>query len=84
MPNPRPILLVEDSPRIDGPEALERVRSDPELRDIPNMPTSSRYAPGGNAFAVKLVEFTEFFNAIQNPGMFWAIRNEPPPRPGQP
>ena len=84
MPNPRPIHLVEDSPKIDGSEALERVKSDPGLCHIPVMPASTRYAPRRNAFAIKPVEFTEFSNAVQSPGVFRAIRNEPPPRPGQP
>jgi hypothetical protein len=32
-----------------------------------------------NAFVVKPVDFTAFFEAIQDLGMFWAILNEPPP-----
>jgi DNA-binding NarL/FixJ family response regulator len=38
------------------------------------------YALGVNAFVVKLVGFREFFDAIQDLGVFWAILNEPPPR----
>ena len=38
------------------------------------------YQLGVNAFVVKPVEFKEFFEAIQDLGVFWAILNEPPPR----
>jgi CheY-like chemotaxis protein len=34
MPNLRPILLVDDSTKIDGLEVLERVKSDPGIRHI--------------------------------------------------
>ena len=35
---------------------------------------------GVNAFVVKPVGFREFFDAIQDLGVFWAILNEPPPQ----
>ena len=34
---------------------------------------------GVNAFVVKPVEFKQFFKAIQDLGVFWALLNEPPP-----
>ena len=37
------------------------------------------YELGVNAFVVKPVGFREFFEAIQDLGVFWAILNEPPP-----
>ncbi|MCY1666837.1 GAF domain-containing protein [Rhizobium sp. SL86] len=37
------------------------------------------YELGVNAFVVKPVEFTAFFQAIQDLGVFWALLNEPPP-----
>ena len=37
------------------------------------------YELGVNAFVVKLVDFREFFVAIRDLGVFWAILNEPPP-----
>ena len=37
------------------------------------------YELGVNAFVVKPVGFREFFDAIQDLGVFWAILNEPPP-----
>ncbi len=88
--DPAVVLLDLKLPKIDGLEVLERVKHDPNLRHIPIvMLTSSReeldlvrsYELGVNAFVVKPVEFTKFFKAIEDLGVFWAILNEPPPRP---
>jgi CheY-like chemotaxis protein len=71
-----------------------KIKSDPALRHMPVvMLTSSReesdllrsYELGVNAFVVKPVGFQQFFVAIQDLGVFWALLNEPPPgRPGRP
>lgn len=85
---PTVVLLDLKLPKIDGLEVLERVKKDERLRHIPIvMLTSSReeqdlvksYELGVNAFVVKPVEFDEFFKAIQDLGVFWALLNEPPP-----
>jgi CheY-like chemotaxis protein len=87
---PAVVLLDLKLPKIDGLEVLERIKGDPKLRHIPVvMLTSSReeqdlvssYELGVNAFVVKPVEFTKFFKAIEDLGVFWAILNEPPPGP---
>ncbi|HEV7436723.1 MAG TPA: response regulator [Pseudorhizobium sp.] len=86
--DPTVVLLDLKLPKIDGLEVLERVKRDEKLRHIPIvMLTSSReeqdlvrsYELGVNAFVVKPVEFNEFFKAIQDLGVFWALLNEPPP-----
>ncbi|WP_137154491.1 response regulator [Rhizobium sp. FKL33] len=86
--DPTVVLLDLKLPKIDGLEVLERVKSNEKLRHIPIvMLTSSReeqdlirsYELGVNAFVVKPVEFTQFFKAIQDLGVFWALLNEPPP-----
>ncbi len=86
--DPAVILLDLKLPKVDGLEVLERVKKDPSRRQIPVvMLTSSReerdlvtsYELGVNAFVVKPVDFSAFFDAIQDLGMFWAILNEPPP-----
>jgi len=86
--NPAVVLLDLKLPKVDGLEVLERVKSDPDMRQVPVvMLTSSReerdlvrsYELGVNAFVVKPVGFREFFEAIQDLGVFWAILNEPPP-----
>jgi CheY-like chemotaxis protein len=85
---PAVVLLDLKLPKIDGLEVLARLKADPARRQIPIvMLTSSReerdvvrsYELGVNAFVVKPVDFDEFFKAIQDLGMFWAILNEPPP-----
>ena len=87
--DPAVVLLDLKLPKIDGLEVLERIKSDPNRRQIPVvMLTSSReesdlvrsYELGVNAFVVKPVDFNAFFEAIQDLGMFWAVLNEPPPR----
>ena len=88
--NPAVILLDLKLPKVDGLEVLDMIRSNAALKSIPVvMLTSSReeqdlvrsYELGVNAFVVKPVGFREFFDAIQDLGVFWAILNEPPPRP---
>lgn len=86
--DPAVILLDLKLPKIDGLEVLARLKADPQQQQIPVvMLTSSReerdvvrsYRLGVNSFVVKPVEFAEFFEAIRNLGMFWAILNQPPP-----
>jgi len=84
---PAVILLDIKMPRMDGIEVLQAIRNDPELRLIPVvMLTSSREEPdlkkcydlGVNAYVVKPVSFKEFFAAVQQLGIFWAMLNELP------
>lgn len=85
---PAVVLLDLKLPKVDGLEVLEQVKSDAALRHVPIvMLTSSReerdvvqsYELGVNAFVVKPVDFGEFFEAIRDLGVFWAILNEPAP-----
>lgn len=86
--NPVVLLLDLKMPRVDGLEVLQKMKSDPSLKTIPVVVlTSSRqekdlvdsYNLGANAFVVKPVGFDDFFNAIRQLGVFWALINEPPP-----
>ncbi|WP_170149535.1 response regulator [Rhodoplanes roseus] len=86
--DPVVVLLDLKLPKVDGLEVLEQIKGDPELRHTPVvMLTSSReerdlvrsYSLGVNAFVVKPVGFDQFFQAIRDLGMFWAVLNEPPP-----
>jgi CheY-like chemotaxis protein len=90
--DPAVVLLDLKLPKVDGLEVLSQIKGDPAMRHTPVvMLTSSReesdlvrsYELGVNAFVVKPVGFREFFNAIQDLGVFWAVLNEPPPRTGQ-
>ncbi len=87
--HPAVVLLDLKLPKVDGLEVLEQVKKDASLRSTPVvMLTSSReerdlvrsYSLGVNAFVVKPVGFEQFFEAIRDLGMFWAVLNEPPPR----
>jgi CheY-like chemotaxis protein len=82
------VLLDIKLSRVDGLEVLERIRADPATRHVPVvMLTSSReeqdvlrsYGLGVNAFVVKPVGYREFFDAIRDVGVFWAVLNEQPP-----
>lgn len=86
--NPAVVLLDIKLPKVDGLEVLQALKGHPETRRVPVvMLTSSReesdlvrsYELGVNAFVVKPVGFHEFFEAIQDLGVFWAVLNEPPP-----
>jgi CheY-like chemotaxis protein len=83
------VLLDLKLPKVDGLEVLAKIKSDSATRAVPVvMLTSSReerdlirsYELGVNAFVVKPVDFTAFFEAIQDLGMFWGVLNETPPR----
>lgn len=89
--DPAVVLLDLKLPKVDGLEVLSKVKGDPATRGIPVvMLTSSReetdvvrsYNLGVNAFVVKPVAFDEFFAAIKEIGVFWALLNEPPPHRG--
>ncbi|GLS42937.1 response regulator [Methylobacterium brachythecii] len=89
--DPAVVLLDLKLPKVDGLEVLAALKKDPQTRAIPIvMLTSSReetdvvrsYDLGVNAFVVKPVGFDEFFAAIKELGVFWAVLNEPPPHRG--
>ncbi len=89
-PRPGLILLDLNMPRMDGREALQAIKADPELRRIPVVVlTTSRaeqdivqsYDLGVNAFVTKPVTFVELANAIRVLGNFWFQIVKLPPRP---
>jgi len=85
--NPAVILLDIKMPRMDGIEVLQAIRNNPNLKTIPVvMLTSSREEPdlkrcyeiGANAYVVKPVNFKDFYEAVKQLGVFWALLNELP------
>lgn len=89
--NPAVLLLDIKMPRMDGIEVLQIIRTDPALKMVPVvMLTSSREEPdlkkcydlGVNAYVVKPVDFKDFFDAVKQLGVFWALINELPPEGG--
>jgi len=84
---PAVILLDIKMPKVSGIEVLGVIKNDLKLNDLPVvMLTSSRqgpdlaecYALGVNAYVVKPVESSAFFEAVTTVGKFWAVVNERP------
>ena len=80
--SPRPLLVLLDlnMPRMNGREALARIRSEPTLRSLPVvvLTTSSArddvdtvYAIGGNSYIVKPVTFDGLVRVAEELGRYW-------------
>lgn len=91
MGNPALIVLDIKMPKVDGLEVLRAIKADEQLKVIPVvMLTSSReekdvaecYRLGSNAYVVKPLVFTEFYEAVKALGVFWLKINEPYPLNG--
>jgi CheY-like chemotaxis protein len=85
---PSVVLLDLKLPRIDGLEALRRLREDPRTKFLPVvvLTTSSEegdllnsYSLGCNSYICKPVDFVQFSEAIRQLGMYWLLMNEAPP-----
>jgi two-component system response regulator len=83
--HPKMILLDLKMPKVSGMEVLEKIKSDPVKKTIPVVIlTSSKedpdikkcYALGANSYIVKPVESDNFFQAMKELGLYWAILNE--------
>ena len=81
-PAPRPglILLDLNMPRVDGREALEEIKADPNLRSIPIVVlTTSKaeedimrtYQLGVSGFITKPVSFSGLVDVMQGLGRYW-------------
>jgi CheY-like chemotaxis protein len=86
--DPAVVLMDVKMPRLDGIEALSRIKSNQKLKSIPVvMLTSSReeqdlrrsYELGGNAYVVKPMVFQQYLDAVSGLAKFWGKLNEPPP-----
>jgi two-component system, response regulator len=87
--NPSVVLLDIKMPRLDGLEVLKRMREDDRFKRVPVVILSSSreesdlvesWNLGVNAYVVKPVDVSQFFNAVQVLGQFWAVLNEFPPQ----
>jgi two-component system response regulator len=86
---PAVVLLDIKMPRLDGIEVLREIRGSDKLKHVPVVILSSSreesdlarsWDLGVNAYVVKPVNATQFFEAVQTLGQFWAVMNEG--RPG--
>jgi two-component system, response regulator len=87
--NPSVVLLDIKMPRLDGLEVLKRMREDERFKRVPVVILSSSreesdlvesWNLGVNAYVVKPVDVSQFFNAVQVLGQFWTVLNEFPPQ----
>jgi CheY-like chemotaxis protein len=91
-PRPGLILLDLNMPRKDGKAALEEIKSDPELRQIPVVIlTTSKadedvyrsYDLGVNSYIVKPVTFEALVDILQTLEKYWFEIVELPPASGR-
>jgi CheY-like chemotaxis protein len=84
---PTVVMLDLKMPKVDGLEALQQIKADPQLKHIPVvMFTSSReetdvarsYDLGANAYVVKPVDFKQYLIFVKEIRRFWLVVNEAP------
>jgi two-component system, response regulator len=84
---PRVIMMDLKMPRVDGMEALERIKANDLTKVIPVVIlTSSKenpdiqkcYALGANSYIVKPVEFAAFAKVVSDLGLYWMVHNQCP------
>ena len=86
LPAPKPcvVLLDLNMPRMDGREALRKIKSDPMLRNIPVVVLSTSRAPedveasydaGANSYIIKPVEFNKFMEVASQVEVYWGAIN---------
>ena len=85
---PAVILLDLKLPKVDGLEALRRIRAHELTKRLPVVIlTSSRedqdvamsYDLGANSYIRKPVDFQQFAEAVRTLNLYWVVLNEPPP-----
>ncbi len=86
---PTVVLLDLKLPRMDGLEVLRRIRADKRTKMMPLVVlTSSKedrdviatYDVGVNSYIRKLVDFSEFVDAMRQLGLYWLLMNVAPPQ----
>jgi CheY-like chemotaxis protein len=86
-PTPDVVFLDLKMPKLDGLEALERIKSDERLLQIPIvMLTTSdaerdralAYANHVNSYVVKPADFDQFQQMVREVGCYWSVWNRRP------
>ena len=85
--DPAVVLLDIKMPRMNGLDVLQQMRSDERFRRTPVVILSSSreesdlarsWDLGVNAYVIKPVEVSQFFQAVRTLGQFWADRTRHP------
>ncbi|HTC26533.1 response regulator [Dyella sp.] len=85
--DPAVVLLDIKMPRLDGLEVLTQMRADERFRRTPVVILSSSreesdlirsWDLGVNAYVMKPVDVSQFFQAVRTLGQFWAVLNQAP------
>lgn len=83
------VLMDINMPKMNGLEALKRIRSHPRTAALPVVIlTSSKeehdiidgYGNGANSYIRKPVDFVNFVEAVKQLGLYWLLLNEPHPQ----
>lgn len=82
------VLLDMNMPRLNGLDVLERIRTHAPTKYVPVVILTSSdeeqdvinsYKRGANSYVRKPVDFQDFADAVGKLGLYWVLRNEPPP-----
>jgi two-component system, response regulator len=85
--DPAVVLLDIKMPRMNGLDVLTQMRADERFRRTPVVILSSSreesdlvrsWDLGVNAYVIKPVDVTQFFQAVRTLGQFWAVLNQAP------
>ena len=85
--DPAVVLLDIKMPRMNGLDVLKQMRSDERFRRTPVVILSSSreesdlarsWDLGVNAYVIKPVDVSQFFQAVRTLGQFWAVLNQAP------
>ena len=85
---PAVVLMDLKLPKVEGLEALRRIRAHDLTKRLPVVIlTSSRedqdvamsYDLGANSYIRKPVDFQQFAGAVRTLDLYWVVLNEPPP-----
>jgi len=87
-PLPCVVLLDLKLPKIDGLEALRRIRTNEKTYLLPVVVLTSSsedrdmiesYSLGANSYVRKPVDIDQFTDAVRQLGLYWALINQPLP-----
>ncbi len=84
---PKVIFLDLKLPRVNGLEVLQRIKNDARTRTIPvviltssqeDLDITRSYDLGVNSYMVKPVDFDQFFQVVEELGLYWLFLNKAP------